>query len=134
MPSEVAISVKNICPKCGKRLAKGVDQRVSELADRSKGFRPVNAQVFIHMLPLHEVLATALGSSGPDSAAVWSTYNKLIEVFGNEFKVLLSTPYEALAARVGKAVAVYIMRNREGSIEVVPGYDGVYGQALPFKA
>jgi len=134
LPSEVAISVHNICPKCGKRLAKGVDQRVSELADRPKGFRPVNAQVFVHLLPLHEVLATALGSNGPNSAAVWSTYNKLIEVFGNEFKVLLTTPYEVLATEVGKAVAVDIMRNREGRIEVVPGYDGVYGHALPLKA
>jgi len=127
MPPEEAIRVGNLCPKCGKPLTIGVDQRVEELADRSNGYRLEGAVGYVHLLPLHEVIASVLGTSSPNGKEVWSMYNRLIRVFGNELSVLLSAPYQKLIEEGGKALAKNILDIRLDRVRVVPGYDGVYG-------
>jgi len=47
-----AIKLSNICPVCRRKLTKGVEQRVEELADRPLGFKPQGAIDFMHLLPL----------------------------------------------------------------------------------
>ncbi len=47
----------NICPVCRRKLTKGVEQRVEELADRPANFRPGNAPGFMRLLPLSEIIA-----------------------------------------------------------------------------
>ena len=46
--------LNNICPVCHKPLVIGVENRVEELADNPKGFKPKNAKPFFKILPLHE--------------------------------------------------------------------------------
>ena len=61
----------NICPVCRRKLTKGVEQRVEELADRSADFKPSNTQGFMRLLPLSEIIATVLGVDSPSTQAVW---------------------------------------------------------------
>jgi uncharacterized protein (TIGR00375 family) len=120
----------NICPVCRRKLTEGVEQRVEELADRPEGFVPVGKPGFKRLLPLSEIIAAVLNVESPSTQAVWKIYNRLIEKFGNEYSVLLDISKEALGEVVDAHVADAIGRVREGSVSVVPGYDGVYGKLL----
>ena len=128
MPASEAISLGNICPKCGRKLTKGVEQRVEELADCPSGRKPANAIEFIHLLPLSEVIATTIGAESPSSLKVWRLYNILIDKFQDEYSVLLDTSREEIARVADDRIADAIIRVREGRVKVTPGYDGVYGR------
>jgi len=118
----------NICPVCRRKLTKGVEQRVEELADRPVNFKPVNRPGFIRLLPLSEIISTVLGAGSTATQAVWRVYNLLIANFNDEFAVLIDVSRDALAELVDESIADAILRVREGSVRVVPGYDGVYGK------
>ena len=118
----------NICPVCHRKLTKGVDQRVDELADRPMNFKPDNTPGFMRLLPLSEIISTVLGASSPSTQAVWKIYNSLIAQFGDEYKVLINASRTALAEVVDAPIVDAIVRVREGSVRVVPGFDGVYGR------
>jgi uncharacterized protein (TIGR00375 family) len=127
-----AVKLGNRCPVCRKRLTKGVEQRVEELADRPIDFKPSNAIGYMHLLPLSEIIATVLGVTYPSTQKVWSIYNALVAKFGNEYAVLIDASKEEMLKIVNPKIAEAIIRVREGKAEVIPGYDGVYGQLLLF--
>ena len=118
----------NICPVCRRKLTKGVEQRVEELADRSPDFRLGNVPGFMRLLPLSEIIAAVLGVDSPSTQAVWKIYNSLVGKFGDEYAVLMDAPKDAMAEVADARVADAVLRVREGSVSVVPGYDGVYGK------
>ena len=124
--------LKGICPKCGKVLTVGVEYRVEELSSQEPD--EFNKKPYHKLLPLHELISLSLGM-GMNSKAVWRVYNELIEVFGNEFNILLNVSKEELAKVLKNEVLVELIAlNRQGRIKVKPGYDGVYGEAvLPEK-
>jgi uncharacterized protein (TIGR00375 family) len=128
-PAE-AIKFVNICPVCRRRLTKGVEQRVEELADRPIDFKRENAPAFMHLLPLSEIIATVIGVDSPSTQAVWNKYYALVDKFGDEYSVLIDVPQEALAAVVDMSLAETIVKVRERTLKVTPGYDGVYGQLV----
>jgi len=133
MPPEEAIKRGNKCPVCGRQLTKGVEQRVEELADRPKGFRPPNSIDFKRLLPLAEIIAACLDVKGETklySGRVWELSMKLISKFGNELNVLLNAPFDELKAVAPEKIADAIIRVREGRVTIKPGYDGVYGQLI----
>ena len=132
LSSQEAVKLGNVCPVCRKKLTKGVEQRVEELADRPAGFKPRGAVGFVHLLPLSEIIAAVLGVDSPSTQQVWSIYNLLVEKFGDEYGVLIDASKEALSTVVDEKIAEAIIRVREGRIKVVPGYDGVYGQLVIF--
>lgn len=123
-----AMKLGGVCPVCRRRLTKGVEQRIEELADRPEGFKPENAIGFVRLLPLSEIISAVLGVDSPSVQAVWSIYNLLVGRFGDEYTVLMDASKEALRAIVDEGVADAIVRVREGRVRVVPGYDGVYGR------
>ena len=123
-----ATKFSNICPVCRRKLTKGVEQRVEELADRKVGYRPENAIGYMHLLPLSEIIATVLGVAYPSVQRVWDGYNRLIERFGDEYAVLIDASYEEMAKIVEPKIADAVVRVREEKARVIPGYDGVYGQ------
>ena len=133
LPPKEAIKLGNICPVCRRRLTKGVEQRVEELADRPEGFKPENAIGFMHLLPLSEIIASVLGYESPSVRKVWEVYNSLIARFGNEYSVLIDASFEELCKVAQPKIAEAIVRVREGRVKVVPGYDGVYGQIIFFE-
>lgn len=116
---------KGICPKCKKPLVLGVDYRVDELADRPKGFKPENPIPYKSLVPLAEIIAECF-QVGSGSKKVMQAYEKLIEKFGSEFKILLDVSTEDLK-KENELLAEAIRRVREGQMHVVPGYDGVFG-------
>ncbi len=120
----------NICPVCGKRLTEGVEQRVEELADRPADYRASNSPGFMRLLPLSEIIATVIEAGSPYTQAVWKIYNPLINKFGDEYTVLIDASKESLTTVADAKIAEAIVRVREGSINVVPGYDGVYGKLV----
>jgi len=128
-----AIKFGNRCPVCNRRLTKGVEQRVEELADRPVGFKPEKAIGYMHLLPLSEIIATVLGATYPSVKKVWDIYNMLIERFGNEYAVLIDASKEDMAKIVDPKIAEAVVRVREEKVKVVPGYDGVYGQLILFE-
>jgi uncharacterized protein (TIGR00375 family) len=130
LSTQEAQKLGNICPVCRRKLTKGVEQRVEELADRPANFRPDNVPGFRRLLPLSEIIATVLGVDSPSTQAVWKIYNSLIDKFGDEYTVLIDAPKDLLTEVVEAPVADAILRVREGSVSVVPGYDGVYGKLV----
>ncbi len=120
---------KNICPRCKHGLTIGVLHRVEELADREEGYRPKNAVDFKSLIPLSDIISAVIGTD-VFTKRVWEVYNQLIARFGNEFNVLLNAGRDELREVVKEQVADYIIKNREGNIKVVPGYDGVYGKPV----
>ncbi|MGD0070640.1 MAG: endonuclease Q family protein [Candidatus Bathyarchaeia archaeon] len=125
-----AIKFNNVCPVCRRKLTKGVEQRVEELADRPINFKREGAPGFLRLLPLSEIIAAVLGTGSPSTQAVWKNYNLLVEKFGNEYTVLIDTPMDALAKVVDAPIAQAIVKVRNGTVKVTPGYDGVYGQIV----
>jgi uncharacterized protein (TIGR00375 family) len=130
MSPKDAIKHNNLCPKCKKPLTIGVEHRVEELADRPEGFNPENPIDFKRILPLTEIIANLLGISDLYSKKVWEMYNKLIKAFENEFNILLNVSKEDLTKVTKERIAEAVIKNREGEIEVEPGYDGEYGKPI----
>jgi len=128
-----AIKLGNRCPVCRRRLTKGVEQRVEELADRPAGFRTKNKIGYMHLLPLSEIIATVLGVAYPSVQKVWEIYNTLVTRFGDEYTVLIDAPMETMSRIVEPRIADAIVRVREEKVKVRPGYDGVYGQLVIFE-
>ena len=121
-----ALKHKNICPKCGKGLTVGVEQRVEELADRKEGFVLKEGIPFTKMIPLSDILSTVL-KKAVATKTVWAEYNKLVSGERSEYDVLRTIPFEDLKGICNEQIAEIIIKNREGKVRVVPGYDGVYG-------
>ncbi len=115
------------CPVCRKPLTGGVASRVEALADRPAGFIPDGALPSVHLVPLDEIAASALGR-GAASKSVQDACDRLVAAADNELAVLLLTPAEELAAMAGERLAGAILRMRRGEVQVQPGYDGVYGR------
>jgi uncharacterized protein (TIGR00375 family) len=126
-PSE-ATKFGGICPVCRRKLTKGVEERVEELADRPSDFQKDTAPAFKRLLPLSEIIAAVLGTDTPSTQAVWRNYNGLVEKFGNEYTVLMDTSLDSLTTVIDAPMAQAIIKVREGTAKVTPGYDGVYGQ------
>ncbi len=126
-PAE-SIKLNNICPVCRKKLTIGVMHRVEALADRPEGSRPAGVIPYKSIVPLHELIAKAIGKSEV-STKVGEIYTHLVPALGNEFSVLLDVPIEKIA-RVDASVANAIVRMREGKVHMKPGYDGVFGELV----
>lgn len=120
-----SLRYKGICPKCGRSLTLGVLNRVEALADREIPKK----EFFYTLIPLSEIIAKALGA-GIATKKVWDVYNKLIEKFGNEFKILLDADKDSLKEVVGEYLTNLIIKNREAKLTVKPGYDGEYGELV----
>ena len=121
----------NVCPVCGRRLTVGVMHRVEELADREEGFVPPKAIPSIHLIPLEEIIAEALGQ-GVGTKGVDREYMRLVEQGGSEFAILLDLPPEEIEKIAQPRVYEGIMRVRKGELEITPGHDGVYGKISIF--
>ncbi|MEM3437402.1 MAG: endonuclease Q family protein [Nitrososphaerales archaeon] len=125
-----AIKLGNKCPKCGRKLTIGVLQRVEELADRPEGFMPKNAIPYKSLLPLYEIISHVMEIDQLYSKKVMEEQDKLIANFGNELNVLLNAKKSELLKVTSAKIADAIIKTREGRVEFIAGYDGVYGKPI----
>ncbi len=130
---EEAIKFGSICPVCRRKLTKGVEQRVEELADRPAGFKPQGVPGYMRLLPLGEVIQAVLEVTYPGVQKVWNVYNSLVSKFGDEYEILTEAPVKEMAEIVDPRIAEAVIRVREERVKVIPGYDGVYGQIAIFE-
>jgi PHP family Zn ribbon phosphoesterase len=94
------------------------------------GFKPDKAIDYVHLLPLHEIIGRVLRIENIYASSIWKIFNSLITAFGTEYAVLLDVTPNELAKVVDKTLVDAIMRVRSDDIEVIPGYDGVYGTLI----
>lgn len=127
-----SIAKGNLCPVCGKKVTIGVMHRVEELADREEGYTPKGAIPFKHLVPLEEIISEAIGK-GVGTVAVNSEYQRIIQHFGSEFRVLLELEEEELKEFIPPRILNGIMKVRKGDVNLKPGYDGEYGKVTIFK-
>jgi len=122
-----AMARRNLCPVCGLPLTVGVMHRVEELADRPAGQGPPTKIPYQRVVPLHEIIAQALGV-GSETKGVSKEYERLVSCYGSEFRILLDLANEDLARHTPPQVLAGIRKVRRGELEIDPGYDGVFGR------
>ena len=120
------------CPKCGAKVTVGVMHRVEELGDRNEGFVLENAPSYKNLVPLIEIIASAL-KVGTETQSAQREYNALINKFGSELKVFLETPEKMIEGECPPKIAAGILNVKRGNVEIIPGYDGVYGKVNVYK-
>ncbi len=126
MKPKDSIINNNICPVCGRKITVGVLHRVEVLSDREEGYVPEKAIPFKHLIPLEEITAETL-HQGRETMKVKNEYMKLVKYFGGEFKVLLDVDIKDIETVAGSEIAENIRKVRDEEVEVIPGYDGVFG-------
>ncbi|MCF7870636.1 MAG: endonuclease Q family protein [Candidatus Omnitrophica bacterium] len=121
-----------ICPLCKKPLTKGVLNRVNQLADREEGFVPEGAIGYKSLVPLDEIIAEAEGV-GKNTKTVAKIYLDLVANIGPELELLDKLSPEELSLKLPDRLASGIRKVREKQVELIPGYDGEYGQVKVFQ-
>jgi uncharacterized protein (TIGR00375 family) len=110
------------CPDDGGRITKGVADRASEL---STG-HPTDRPPYLHIIPLGEIIRKVLGTSSPSTKSCRGLYDRFIETFGDEIRVLTRVPVPDLAV-VDEGVALAIDAFRSSRVTMIPGGGGRYG-------
>lgn len=111
--------------ECGGRIKKGVDYRISEIADYDAPHHPDFRPDYIHLMPLAELIASVY-DKGVTTKTVQNIWQKLIDEFGCEIDVLINAPLDEIEGNVSEAIKSF----REGSVEIIPGGGGQYGQII----
>ncbi|MEM3526668.1 MAG: hypothetical protein QXV37_04560 [Candidatus Jordarchaeaceae archaeon] len=130
MSPKEAMKIGNICPICRKKMTIGVQHRVEELADRDENYIPKNYVPFKRLIPLTELISAAIGIEDLYAKQIWEIYYKLVTTFKNEYNTLLNASRSDIEAVTNQRIADLIIDNREGRINVRPGFDGVYGKII----
>lgn len=128
---EESKKLKKVCPRCGKKLTIGVLHRVDDLADREEGFRPPHPIPFKNMIPLDEIIADALGQA-VGTKGVDQEYERIVKQGGPELSILFDRSGEELARIAPDRIREGILKVRDRQVEILPGYDGVYGKIKIF--
>ena len=120
------------CPACGKPVTVGVSNRVMELADRENGSSSPAASEYHSTIPLHEIISEIVGV-GPASKRVAGEYFKLLDIFGPELDILITTPVNEISDAGFSKLATALERMRRGAVYVEAGYDGKFGKITLFR-
>ena len=110
---------------CGGVIKKGVDFRISEIADYDEPRHPDFRPEYVHLMPLAELISSAY-DKGVTTKTVQGIWQNLIDSFGTEINVLIHASISEIAKIDSKiSPAIEAFRNR--TIDVVPGGGGQYG-------
>ncbi|MFC5403894.1 endonuclease Q family protein [Cohnella soli] len=105
------------CPFCGShKLVRGVEGRISQLADRKAAPSEVRRPPYRAHVPL-----SFFPGIGP------ATREKLFTEAGTEMDVLHRLPESLIASVAGSKAAALIIAAREGRLDFVAGNGGTYG-------
>jgi uncharacterized protein (TIGR00375 family) len=119
---------------CGKRIKKGVKDKIFEKADFNLPQHPTHRPEYIHLIPLTEIIAKAIGQRTPFTQTVSKRWNELISEFGSEIKILIDTDIKDISKITVPAITEAIQAFREKKVIIKPGGGGEYGTIeLPTK-
>lgn len=110
---------------CGGTIKKGVKDRVNELSATEKPQHPAHRPPYLHLVPLSEIIAMALGI-GTNTKRVKSIWDELIGLYKNEVAVLIDS--DITGSGVNEDVIRSILAFRDGKVKVHPGGGGQYGR------
>ena len=111
---------------CGGKIKKGVDYRISEIADYDEPHHPSHRPPYIHLMPLAELISMVY-DKGVTTKTVQSKWQNLINHFGTEIDILIDTPIEEIA-KIDKTISPAIEVFRNKTLNVSPGGGGKYGE------
>lgn len=117
--------IKNWRCSCRGTIKKGVKDRVNELASYDTPHHPSHRPPYLHLIPLSEIIAMALGI-GTNTKGVQKIWDVLIKQCGSEVAVLVDSAvnYSGVDERVIDAINGF----RNGKLRVIPGGGGQYGK------
>jgi len=112
---------------CGKRIKKGVRDRIREIATFREPQHPAHRPPYVHLIPLSEIIAKALGQHTPFTQSVTKRWDELITAFGSEVTVLLDADLAEVARVTVPAITAAIRAFRDHKVIIIPGGGGKYG-------
>ncbi len=115
------------CPVCGKKLVIGVMHRIRDLADREAGYVPRGSIPYTSLVPLREIIAYTMRKAEA-SMAVEKAYRALVSLSGTEFDTLVNSDINAIREHSTPEIAQAVQNVRSNKVNIVPGYDGVFGK------
>jgi uncharacterized protein (TIGR00375 family) len=113
------------CPDCGGQIKLGVADRVNILADYEKPVHPSHRPPYLHIIPLAEIIALALGHKSVMTAGVQKRWSELTAE-KTEIEVLMQADLAKLQAE--PRIIEAIQNFRLGLVDVKPGGGGKYGE------
>ena len=124
---EDAIKIKMHCP-CGGRIKKGVDYRIYELSKWKKPHHPKHRPMYIHILPLAEIISITHGK-GVTTVFVQKIWKEMVHRFKDEITALIHAPMEEVN-EVDPKVAGVIGAFRNKTLQIKAGGGGRYGEII----
>ncbi len=116
---------------CGGKIKKGVDYRISEIADLTEPEHPAFRPPYVHLMPLAELISTVY-DKGVTTKTVQGKWQKLIDNFDTEIDVLINVSIDDIS-KIDSDIAPAIEAFRNGTIDVIPGGGGKYGEIIFVK-
>jgi len=113
------------CPECRGQIKLGVMDRVDMLADYERPVHPDHRPPYLHLIPLAEIIALALGHKSAMTRKVQTCWRDLTDA-RTEIEVLVETDTADLKAE--PKVIEAILAFRSGKVKVIPGGGGKYGE------
>jgi uncharacterized protein (TIGR00375 family) len=112
---------------CGKRIKKGVRDRIREIATFKEPRHPEHRPPYIYLIPLSEIIAKALGQHTPFTQSVTKRWDELIAAFGSEIAVVLDADIHEVAKVTIPAIVDAVQAFRNHKVILIPGGGGKYG-------
>ncbi len=128
---EVSRKNNNLCPVCKKPLTLGTMHRINELCD-VKQTDNTKRIPYKSLIPLQEIIADYF-EVGKNSKKVQTAYLDIVKQ-ATEFEVLIDKDESELNQLTLKGISDLILKVRQGQVDLIPGYDGKYGQIKIKKA
>ena len=113
------------CPACGGRIKLGVRDRVELLADYPKPVHPDHRPPYLHLIPLAEIIAMAMGYRSATTASVQRVWSDLTS---NHTEIELLIEADLGEVKAEPEIIEAIEAFRAGRVVVVPGGGGKYGE------
>ncbi|MFH1255787.1 MAG: phosphotransferase [Candidatus Diapherotrites archaeon] len=126
---EQAVQLKWRCPKCRGQIKRGVRDRISELASFTKETHPPFRPPYLHLLPLAEIIQSALGIKNVQAQRVQSAWRDFVSRFKTEIAVQVDAPENELL-EVNESIGKKIIAFRKGWTLYIPGGGGDYGKPI----
>ena len=106
------------CPICqGKNVTFGVFDRIEQIKDKKESKSPNERPPYIYQVPLGFI--PGIGGK---------TIEKLLNTFETEMNILHKLSKDDIEAVVGEKIASYIVKAREGKMQIHAGGGGNYGK------